>query len=289
VQEIRDLKEAHIERRLEFAPHTPIDINDGYARIPVILLVDVSASMYNALPFVNKQIQDFKEQIRKGNTGEQYIVDLAIVTFGEDEVKCYRDFDLLRTDENFHLSVFSGRTPLGSAMFLTYKYSQLRKEQYREAGINYRQPLVVIVSDFGDNDTSTLEADGKEYSGFSIYTEMAELFNELFNLRKLAIVAIGVDPKDPKYELDQESLRMLKVFKTTSSDNMIGGALAEVFKAFHASLKMAGGKRMGKAADKKGKTKEVAIAMKDKDNVKFSGKEIADWLSNLQKDEEVDY
>ncbi|MDR1541821.1 MAG: hypothetical protein LBU32_28335 [Clostridiales bacterium] len=281
--EIKDLKEAHIERRPEFTPAVPIDLNDGYARIPVILLVDVSASMYNALPFVNKQIQDFKSQIRKGNTGEQFIVDLAIVTFGEDEVKCFRDFDLLRTEEGFHLSVFSGRTPMGSALFLTYKYSQLRKEQYREAGISYRQPLIVIVSDFGDNDTAALVADGKVYRGFSIYKEMAELFNELFALRKLAVVAIGVDPKDPKYELDQESMGMLNVFKTTSSDNMIGGALAEVFKAFHASLKMKGGKRMGKNADKKAKSD------KDKEVLKFSGKEIADWLSNLQQDEEVDY
>jgi uncharacterized protein YegL len=176
--------------RIEFIPQKAVDPANTAKRMPIIMLVDNSYSVLPYLNAINENITFFTKSIAEGISGEKYSVDFSIITFGDKQVNCKRDFDLIYSPTPVCIEICNGNTPLGSALFLAYKYAEKRKEQYKKViGRNYRQPIFIIISDFDDNDSVKIDGD-------EIYKVMAEKFSELSipNTKepKLGIIKIPV-------------------------------------------------------------------------------------------------
>ncbi|SJZ81084.1 Uncharacterized conserved protein YegL, contains vWA domain of TerY type [Cetobacterium ceti] len=121
-------------------------------KIPVIFLLDVSGSMNS----IDENGVTYIEQLNLGfetflnNILEDEVVstalDLSVITFGGENPEIFLDFEQWNggTKSNF---VASGRTPMGKALELAYEQIQNRKLVYKDYGVNYYQPWVILMTD----------------------------------------------------------------------------------------------------------------------------------------------
>lgn len=83
-------------------------------------------------------------------------------------------------DYNSHLEA-SGMTPLGGAVEQALRMLEERKEEYKQVGIPYYQPWLVIISDGAPTDN---------------WVHIAQKTKDLCNERKLVSLAVGVNNAD---------------------------------------------------------------------------------------------
>lgn len=128
-------------------------------RIPIMLIVDNSSSMIKDGRILKmnqgviKLVDDFKQDELMA-----YSVELAIVGFKFDNknkitrgVKII-DFDSLLNQEIPILKPF-GKTPLGETVELGLDMLENRKNLYKQVGIQYYQPIMIILTDGESTDS----------------------------------------------------------------------------------------------------------------------------------------
>lgn len=155
-------------------------IDNPSPRCPVALVLDTSGSMSgDPIAQLNAGAQLFIEEVKRDDLA-RWSVDLAVFTAGGD-VDCLLDFTAIDQIGGIAPLTPWGATPLGEAVRQALARLQARKAEYRNAGVPYYQPWLVIISDGSPTDT---------------WEDAAEQARSLSAQRKLISLPIGVQGAD---------------------------------------------------------------------------------------------
>jgi uncharacterized protein YegL len=189
-------------------------------RCPCVLLLDTSGSM-GGLPIeqLNKGVWTFKQELMHDALATKR-VEVAIVTFGPVTVEA--DF---HTVPNFHPRELetTGDTPMGAAINKGIEMVARRKQEYKENGISYYKPWIILITDGAPTDEWTRAAmnvrDGEQAKQFAFF-------------------AIGVEGA---------SMDVLKQISVRVPLKLKGLMFREFFMWLSASMKMVSSKNPGSA------------------------------------------
>lgn len=169
-------------------------VNNPTARVPVCLCLDTSGSMGSGGSFLgglfggksgsapidelNEGVKLFYDAIRDDETA-MYSAEIAIVTFGGSE-RLIEDFSNIERQPNVPAFMANGGTPMGEAVNLALDCLEKRKQEYKDKGVDYFQPWLVLMTDGAPNGSSS---------------ELNRAINrtvDMVNTKKLTIFPIGI-------------------------------------------------------------------------------------------------
>lgn len=156
-------------------------VNNPTARVPVCLCLDTSGSM-EGMPIneLNEGVSLFYEAIREDETA-LYSAEVSIVTFGGN-AQCIVNFASLEVQPNTPILTANGMTPMGEAVNMGLDLLEQRKNEYKDRGVDYYQPWLVLMTDGAPNGDSA---------------ELSRAINrtaDLVNQKKLTVFPIGIGP-----------------------------------------------------------------------------------------------
>jgi uncharacterized protein YegL len=187
-------------------------------RCPCILLLDTSGSM-SGLPIkqMNEGIQSFKDELLSDPLATKR-VEVALITFGP--VSLESDF---QTVINFLPPTLqtTGDTPMGSAINFSIELITKRKQEYKNHGIGFFKPWIILITDGAPTDS---------------YQDAALKIKEGEEKGSFAFFAIGVQ------EANFEILRKISVREPLK---LMGLMFREFFLWLSGSLKSASSKNPG--------------------------------------------
>ena len=150
-------------------------VENPTARLPVCLVLDISGSMAgDPIKELQFGVETFFAEVLADEVA-QYSAEVSIVTFG-GAVELALDFAPIQRQEIPLLSA-TGSTPMGEAIEQALLVLDTRKTEYKNAGVDYFQPWLVLMTDGAPTDD---------------ITKARGLINDLANNKKLAVFAIGV-------------------------------------------------------------------------------------------------
>lgn len=183
-------------------------VDNPTARVPVCLCLDTSGSMgrvvrgetkrtgetvfrdgklwnivtggVTAIEELSEGVKAFYEELRSDEVA-QYSAEICIVTFGGDSAKLVVDFANLERQTELPKLEASGMTPMGEAVNLALDCLEKRKQEYQEAGVDYYQPWLVLMTD-GE----------PEGSDPAVLEQAIQRTANLVNSKKLTIFPIGI-------------------------------------------------------------------------------------------------
>lgn len=131
-------------------------VENPSARVPICLVLDVSGSMSGApIRELQEGVEMFFDAVRADEVA-QYAAEIAIVTFGGRANKAL-DFFAISRQEIPSLEA-TGDTPMGQAVVLALDLLEARKTEYRNAGVDYFQPWMVLMTDGQPTDSIDVAA-----------------------------------------------------------------------------------------------------------------------------------
>lgn len=157
-------------------------VDNPSARVAVCLCLDVSSSMsdYNAIDELNEGIALFYEAV-KNDEEALYAAEVCIVTFGgNDEAKCEVDFSTLSIQGNPPVLAAYGNTPMGEGVRLALDLLDRRKQEYKDKGVDYYQPWLVLMSD------------GQPNGSAEVLEDSIKRTRDLVTNKKLSLFPIGI-------------------------------------------------------------------------------------------------
>ncbi|MCR4911058.1 MAG: VWA domain-containing protein [Bacilli bacterium] len=128
-------------------------------RVPVCLCLDISGSMRknDAIDELNKGIEAFYNSVRNDEQSASSC-EIAIVTFA-DEVEVREDFSLIERKEPIHIDyVPNGGTALAHGVMKCLELLDARKQEYKDNGVEYFQPWLLIITDGKPGDVEDVPA-----------------------------------------------------------------------------------------------------------------------------------
>ena len=130
-------------------------ISNPTPRVPVCLCLDTSGSMDGEpIQELNKGGRQFFTELKNDDVA-RFAAEVCIVTFG-DSARCVQDFGPLE-QQNFSDLPAMGGTPMGEALTIALDKLEVRKQKYKETGVDYFQPWLVVMTDGHPNgDASVL-------------------------------------------------------------------------------------------------------------------------------------
>lgn len=138
------MKEEFIIRQQEL-------VENPTPRVPICLALDVSGSMSGApIAELQEGVNMFFEAVR-GDEIARFAAEIAIVTFGGVARKAL-DFYSIERQEIPSLYA-DGGTPMGEGIELALDLLEARKTEYRNAGVDYYQPWLVVMTDGAPTDS----------------------------------------------------------------------------------------------------------------------------------------
>jgi len=144
-------------------------------RVPICLVLDVSGSMSGQpIDELQEGVRMFFDAIREDDVA-QYAAEIAIVTFGGVARKALDFFAINR--QEVPTMYAEGSTPMLEALDLALDLLEARKTEYRNAGVDYYQPWMVLMTD-GMPDSSIDSA--------------ANRISELVRSKKLTVFPIAI-------------------------------------------------------------------------------------------------
>lgn len=152
-------------------------VDNPTTRVPICLVLDTSGSMHgSAINELNDGVAYFFQSILDHDIA-RYAAEIAIVSFGNTVDVCV-DFMSVERQTTPRLTA-DGPTPMGHAVNLALDLLDLRKSEYKDQGIEYYQPWLVLMTD-GD------PTDNIDYA--------AQRTIDLVNRKKLTLFPIGIGP-----------------------------------------------------------------------------------------------
>ncbi len=146
-------------------------VNNPTPRVPICLCLDTSGSMgrvvggtrtgekifsdgqewnvvtggTSCISEMQLGIGQFYKAIREDETA-MYSAEIAIVTF-DDKVTCVVDFANIDRQEDLPKLTAQGNTDMGEGVNLALDLLEKRKAEYKEKGVDYFQPWLVLMTD----------------------------------------------------------------------------------------------------------------------------------------------
>lgn len=155
-------------------------IDNPTPRCPVALVLDTSGSMGGSpIEQLNAGVQLFIDEVKRDDLA-RWSVDLSVYTAGGSS-DCIQDFIAAEQIAGFAPLYAGGDTPLGSATRMALNDLEARKKAYRDAGVPYYQPWLVLISDGAPTDD---------------WQNAAQRASSLSAQRKLVSLPIGVHGAD---------------------------------------------------------------------------------------------
>ena len=156
--------------------------NSTKRRLPICFCLDTSGSMQgDPIKQLNMGLQNFMSSI-KANDDTRSATDIAIITFGS-KVDIVMPFGKISKDKGLpEITASTTLTPIGEGVLTALELLNARKEGYKEMGIKYFQPWLVVITDGapqGPNAMQNME-------------RAIEACNELEREDKLVVFNIGV-------------------------------------------------------------------------------------------------
>lgn len=186
-------------------------IDNPSPRCPVALVLDTSGSMGGQpIDELNAGIQLFIDEIKRDDLA-RWSVDLAVYTAGGSS-DCIQEFVAAEQIAGFAPLSAWGDTPLGSATRMALDDLEARKKAYRDAGVPYYQPWLVLISDGAPTDE---------------WEDAAQRASTLSAQRKLVSLPIGVQGAD---------LDVLSQFSCKPAVALDGLKFRELFQWLSASM-----------------------------------------------------
>ena len=166
-------------------------IENPAPRLPICMCLDCSPSMsgkeeYGAPPgTIGVPIDELNEGVRlffdsiKEDQATLYSAEISIVAFsGSAEMLLDFDFVGKMQTPTLHLEMEYGGTSIGTAVDKALTALDARKKEYKEAGVDYYQPWLVLMTDGQPTDDS--------------HQTTAPRVAELVSKRRLTIFPIGI-------------------------------------------------------------------------------------------------
>ena len=144
-------------------------------RCPCVLVLDVSGSMAGTpIAALNAGLQDFQSDLQSDSLASQR-VEVAVVSFG-GRVETVGDFQTAHAFQPPTL-VAGGETPMGEAVRSAIELVGQRKSIYKQAGLHYFRPWIVLITDGAPTDE---------------WQSAAELVRQGEAAKSFALFAVGV-------------------------------------------------------------------------------------------------
>ena len=130
----------------------PDFIENPESRCPCVLLLDTSGSMAGRpIDELNQGLQTFAQDVKNDVLASRR-VECAIITFGTSvNLAC----DFITADQFSPPSLSAdGATPMGEAVNMAIDLIKARKQIYKQNGVAYYRPWVLLLSDGAPTDAS---------------------------------------------------------------------------------------------------------------------------------------
>lgn len=126
------------------------DDSNPEPRCPCVLLLDVSGSMSREpIRQLNEGLVALQQALQEDDLASMR-VEIAIVSFGSN-IRVEQDFVTANQYSPKPLSA-SGTTPMGEAINLALDMVTQRKDIYKQKGVPYYRPWVLLITDGGPTD-----------------------------------------------------------------------------------------------------------------------------------------
>lgn len=137
-------------------------LDNPTTRVPVVLCLDVSASMTidGRIEQLNKGVQEFFRSVSEDKIAK-WAAEICIVIFN-NEAKKLIDFNYVEKQKEAFDALelkAGGNTAMGAAVELSLSLLEQRKTEYRNKGIDYWQPWLVLMTDGQATDNIDKAAD----------------------------------------------------------------------------------------------------------------------------------
>lgn len=185
-------------------------VNNPTPRVPVVLCLDTSGSMgaveddgtlqdrgetvyedgrtwnlvtggTSRISELQKGVQLFFEAIKEDEVA-QFSAEICVVTF-DSSVKCLEDFATVDRQPCLPELQAVGDTHMGEGVNLALDLLEKRKQEYRDKGVDYFQPWLVLMTD------------GEANGDYSELSRAISRTNEMISNKKLTIFPIGIGPE----------------------------------------------------------------------------------------------
>ena len=156
-------------------------VDNPTPRVPVILCLDVSGSMSGApIRELNTGANQFLREMEEDEL-TRYSAEIAVVTFA-DRAQCVTDFDTADRLDQVSMTA-DGCTDLGGGLTMALDLLERRKNQYKATGVEYYQPILVVMSDGAPNGDRRVQ------------DAAVRRLRELAEARKLTVIPVGIGPQ----------------------------------------------------------------------------------------------
>lgn len=115
-------------------------------RVPVVLCLDTSTSMKgDKITELRRGVNRFYSSLFEDDVA-RYSAEVGIVTFGNGGVQLLADFGPVESKPDMAIEA-GGVTPMGEAVNMSIQILEKRKQEYKDKGVDYYQPWLVLMTD----------------------------------------------------------------------------------------------------------------------------------------------
>lgn len=153
-------------------------VDNPTPRVPVALCLDVSGSMSGApIRELNTGANQFLAEMAADEL-TRYSAEISVVAFA-DRAQCVAGFDT--ADHLGEIAMTAdGCTDLGGGLALSLDLLEQRKNQYKATGVEYYQPILVVMSDGAPNGDRRVQ------------DAAVQRLRTLAGARRLTVIPVGI-------------------------------------------------------------------------------------------------
>ncbi len=187
-------------------------ISNPAPRCPVMLVMDASSSMSGAPNNeLNLGLTQFVEEVQADEMAS-CSVEAGVISFGHtvelvQPMKTVDDIEVLPKIDAY------GMTPMGEAVELAIDTLEARKQEYKQSGVSYYQPWLVLMTDGEPNDE---------------WRAAARRLKQLAENKKMVVLCVGIG--------DDADMQVLQEFSALEPKKLKGLEFRAFFQWLSASM-----------------------------------------------------
>ena len=208
--------------------------NSTVKRLPICFCLDVSGSMVAETSRGTKRIDEMNAafsrflEAMKGNEVVADSADIAVLTFGGEVEVALQMMPISQVEPQTFAVKEMSLTPLGEAILTAVQLLDIRKQGYKENGMKYFQPWLVVITDGEPEGSGAAEA----------MDEAVREINQLEQEGKVVIFPVGIGTdvdfrelervslkREGPIRVDEENLSAFFDFLNASSEQVVTGSL----------------------------------------------------------------